>query len=445
LTNWRSAISSVMQWLYPGLRVKRWLLLSACGLAAIFLGLTLLIGPDLLAIARKILAPLMLYPRSIIYNTLLLISGLGLLLLGLQRAANAAKEVLVHDQNRPIIDVLFTKRYLERGPRLVVVGGGTGLSILLRELKEYTSNLTAVVTVTDDGGSSGRLRGELGMLPPGDIRSCLLAIADTEPLMEKLFRHRFTGGVGLEGHSFGNLFIAAMTEMFGFQEAVKRFGRVLAIRGQVFPVTLEMVQLEAEDFDGHQTRGQSALYQKKGPLKKIALDPPSVKPLPEVLAAIAGADAIILGPGSLFTSIIPNLLVNGIVEAMRNSQAVVFYICNVMTQPGETTGFSVADHVQALLDHSLPGLLDYVIVNSDFTVSRNKLQPFLEKGSSLVRPDYQRLQQQSRQIISGPFISHAMPTRHHGQRLAQIIVEQTLAGSRIHRRFGRVRKTGFTG
>jgi len=423
----KNKVSSMVQWLYPGLKVKRWLLLSACGLAAMLVGFALLMGPGLQSLTEKIYAPLLIHLQNRLYQTLLLCAGLLMLLFGLQKTAAAVKEVLARHQTRPLIDVLFTRRFLEKGPRIVVIGGGTGLSILLKGLKEYTCNLTAVVTVTDDGGSSGRLRGELGILPPGDIRSCLLALADTEPLMEKLFQHRFTGGTGLEGHSFGNLFIAAMTEMFGFQEAVKLFGQVLAIRGQVFPVTLEMVQLVSEDLEGRRFCGQSIVYQGKGPLRRVFLDPPSVKPLPEVLAAIGAADAVVLGPGSLFTSVIPNLLVEGVVEAIRNSRAMVFYVCNVMTQPGETTGFTAADHVQALLDHGMTGLIDCIIVNSDLAVPRDKLEPFLQKGSVPVRPDYKRLQQQASRLINGSFINHNMPTRHHGERLAQVIVEQTLA------------------
>lgn len=423
----KNKVGSMVQWLYPGLKVKRWLLLSACGLAAALVGFTLLVGPGLLHLAEKIHAQLLIHFQNRIYSSMLLCAGLLMLLFGLQKTAAAVKEVLARHQSRPLIEVLFTRRLLEKGPRIVVIGGGTGLSTLLKGLKEYTSNLTAVVTVTDDGGSSGRLRGELGILPPGDIRSCLLALADTEPLMEKLFQHRFTGGAGLEGHSFGNLFIAAMTEMFGFQEAVKLFGQVLAIRGQVYPVTLEMVQLLSEDVEGRRFRGQSTIYQGKGPLRRVLLDPPSIKPLPEVLAAIEEAEAIVLGPGSLFTSVIPNLLVGGVVEAIRHSRAAVFYVCNVMTQPGETTGFTAADHVQALLDHAMPGLIDCVIVNADLAVSRDKLEPFLKKGSVLVRPDYKRLRQQASRLINGPFINRNMPTRHHGQRLAQAIVEQTLA------------------
>ncbi len=427
---WKQKTDRALSWIYPGLKIKRWVLLAIFGFFGAMLGFTLLAGPQLISYIERVVEPLPDYLYSPVYSGTLLAIGLLMMGLGMQRAVAAAKEALSLSKDRHLIDLLFTKRYLQSGPRIVTIGGGTGLSNLLRELKEYTSNLTAVVTVTDDGGSSGRLRWELGIPPPGDIRSCLLSMADTESLMEKLFQHRFAAGSGLEGHSFGNLFIAAMTEMFGFQEAVKLFGEVLAIRGRVFPVTLEMVQLEAEDINGKKTQGQSVLYSKEGPLKKISLVPEDVTPLPEALAAISAADAVILGPGSLFTSIIPNLLVPGIVEALLNTPAQIFYVCNVMTQPGETTGFTAADHVKALLSHSNPGLLDYIIVNSDLSVAAENQKPFLEKGSILVSPDYHRLRSLAPGLISGSFISHGAPTRHHGPRVAQVIIEQTLDSMR---------------
>lgn len=426
MIRWHHLADSAVKWLYPGLKIKRWLLLALGGLGASLLGFTLLVGPDLY-LSGKAVASFLTSLRGTVYGAVLLALGLTMIAFGLQRATRAAGEALHFNPGGPLIDSLFIKRCLESGPRVVTIGGGTGLSVLLRELKNYTGNLTAVVTVTDDGGSSGRLRGELGMPPPGDIRSCLLALADTEPLMEKLFEHRFAGGAGLEGHSFGNLFIAAMTEMFGFQEAVKLFGQVLAIRGRVFPVTGEMVQLESEAVDGTRIRGEAVLSGGEVPLKRVSLLPPEIKPLPEVPAAIHEADAVVLGPGSLFTSIIPNLLVPGIVEALLNTPAIVFYICNVMTEPGQTNGFTAADHVQAVLEHSDRRLLDYIVVNSDLALPAEKLEPFRRRGSELVRPDYQRLRGLAGNLIGSPLISHDRVTRHNGPRLARVIVEQITA------------------
>lgn len=418
----RTLIAGMFYWLYPGLKIKRWLLLAFCGLGAALLGFLLLTGPGIFQLLKAL--PFFGGLRSSLYCALFLCGGLLAMIYGLYRAVRAAREALLSKPSQSLIEKIFTSRYLADGPRLVAIGGGTGLSTLLREMKNYTANLTAVVTVTDDGGSSGRLRHELGMLPPGDIRSCILAMADTEPLMEKLFEHRFAGGAGLAGHNFGNLFIAAMTEMFGFQEAVKLLGQVLAIRGQVYPVTLDLVQLESEDDEGERILGESVHNNFQGCLKRIALVPPAVKPLPEVLRAIADADAIILGPGSLFTSVIPNLLVPGMVEALSSSPAPVYYICNVMTQPGETAGFSATDHVRKLQEHMVPHLIDYVVVNSDLAISPVELAPYKDRGVDLVQPDYQNLRELVPRIISYPLIDRRMISRHHGPALARLLIGQ---------------------
>ena len=235
---------------------------------------------------------------------------------------------------------------------------------MLRGLKEYTSNLTAIVAVSDDGGSSGRLRDDLGMPPPGDIRNTLLALADVEPLMEELFNHRFGGGKGLAGHSFGNLLIAAMTEVTGdFETAIRASSRVLAIRGQVLPGTVESVALRAEFTDGTQIVGESSIPLQGKRVRRVSLIPPDAKPPEEALRAIAEADLIVIGPGSLYTSVLPNLLIREIADAIRRSPAPAVYVCNVMTQPGETTDYTVADHVQALIDHTGPNLFTYVLMN----------------------------------------------------------------------------------
>lgn len=419
----RTLIAGMLYWLYPGLKIKRWLLLAFCGLGAALLGFLLLTGPSLLEFFNTFL-PFFAGLHSSLCGAFFLCGGLPAILYGIYRAVRAAGEALLSKPRVSLIEKFFTSRYLADGPRVVAIGGGTGLSTLLREMKNYTANLTAVVTVADDGGSSGRLRHELGMLPPGDIRSCILAMADTEPLMEKLFEHRFTGGAGLAGHNFGNLFIAAMTEMFGFQEAVKFLGQVLAIRGQVYPVTLDLVQLESEDDYGEKILGESVHNNRQGRLKRISLVPPAVKPLPEVLRTIADADAIILGPGSLFTSVIPNLLVPGMVEALSSSPAPVYYVCNVMTQPGETTGFRASDHVRTLQEHTVPHLIDYVVVNSDLAVLPAELASYKSRGAELVQPDYQNLRKLVSRIISYPLINRRMLSRHHGPSLARLLIGQ---------------------
>ncbi len=273
------------------------------------------------------------------------------------------------------------------GPKVVTIGGGTGLSILLRGIKKYTSNITAIVTVADDGGSSGVLREDLGMLAPGDIRSCLLALANTEPTMEKLLQYRFDNG-RLKDQSFGNLFLAAMVGIYGsFEGAVREASNVLAITGKVYPMTLEDVQLYARLENGDIVQGESRIPEeviKSGnKIKEIYMNPKISNPLEETIVAISDADLIVLGPGSLYTSVIPNLLVNNIVDKIYNAKAPKVYISNVMTQPGETDGFGVLDHVQAILNHSRDDLLDYVIANIE-EVPQETLNNYITDGSTPV-------------------------------------------------------------
>ena len=252
--------------------------------------------------------------------------------------------------------------------KVVVIGGGTGLSTMLRGLKQYTSHITAIVTVGDDGGGSGKLREDLGMLPPGDIRNCILALADTEPLMEDLLQYRFTEG-SLKGQCFGNLFLAAMAGISeNFEDAVQKMSSVLAVKGKVLPVTLDDMKLVAELENGETIEGESKIPSevivRKTRIKKLAIKPIDAKPLEEAIKAINNADVIIMGPGSLYTSIIPNLLVKGIPEAICKSPAKKVYISNVMTQPGETDGFKVSNHLKVLMDYGVAGNIDYVIANN---------------------------------------------------------------------------------
>lgn len=289
--------------------------------------------------------------------------------------------------------IIDPKFMLNRGPHIVAIGGGTGLSTMLRGLKRYTSNITAVVTVADDGGGSGVLRKDLKILPPGDIRNCILALADTEPIMEQLLQYRFTKGM-LKGQNFGNLFLAAMGGISeNFEQAVKRMGDVLAVTGRVLPVTLEDVRLRAQLADGSMIYGESQIGDRPprgSQIRKVYIEPSKAKPCPDVIEAIYKADAIVLGPGSLYTSVIPNLLVEGIPDAIRKSKAVKIYVCNIMTQPGETEGYSVYDHVKALEDHTYKGIIDYCIVNSQ-PVPPHILPRYKRDGAQKVDFDAQRL------------------------------------------------------
>ena len=271
------------------------------------------------------------------------------------------------DEDRPLVEVIYQKRFLARGPRVVALGGGTGLSTLLRGLKEHTSNLTAVVTVADDGGSSGKLREQLGVPPVGDIRNCIVALADAEPLMGRLLQYRFPGDQvpeSLGGHAVGNLLIAAMTAVEGgdFEEGVRQMNRVLAVRGRVVPASATPLVLHAALSDGTEVVGQSRIAATSG-IERVWLTPEGVRAAADALAAIAEADVIVIGPGSLFTSVLPSLLLPEIRAAVLASAAPRIYVCNVATQPGETTGFDLADHVEALERHTSSGIVDIVLAN----------------------------------------------------------------------------------
>jgi len=314
----------------------------------------------------------------------------------------------------------------EAGPKIVAIGGGTGLSTMLRGLKAFSSNITAVVTVADDGGGSGVLRHELGMLPPGDIRNCILALADTEPLMEQLLQYRFKEG-NLKGQSFGNLFLAAMDGISSsFEEAVKRMSDVLAVTGRVLPVTLNDVTLCAELEDGSIVCGESQIGKhstfNKSRIKRVYLEPVDAEPLDEVIDAIYQADAVVLGPGSLYTSIIPNLLVGGICSAIKKSKALKVYVCNVMTQPSETEQYTVYDHIKALEDHSCSGIVEVCIANNSI-IPDDLREKYHMDGADQVKIDRDKITEAGIRLIEGDYASLKNNlVRHDPQKLAQAVI-----------------------
>lgn len=415
---WRSWL----KWLYPGMGVKRWALLTAVAMLLIILGIVLLLGRDLVRLFYNTITPT---------PALALAVGVSLLALGIAGAA-----VGVHRFLRSIIqgvaptavgqtaEVLYSKRLLARGPVVVAFGGGTGLSTLLRGLKEFTSNITAVVAVMDDGGSSGRLRRELDILPPGDIRNCLIALADDESRIAQLFQHRFRGG-SLNGHSLGNLVIAGLKERLGrFDLAIEELSHILNIRGQVLPATLERVDLVAEMADGGFVRGEQEIARDPRKIKRMLLSKQPVEPYKPVLEEIARAEAIVLGPGSLFTSIIPNLLVSGIAQAIARSPAKKFFVVNLMTQPGETDGFTARDHLRALSDYFDITKLDYVVVNTQ-PVPAELAEQYRREGSIPVLDDlegnnpFQVIREELLDIVE----LEGKPTiKHHPRRLARAII-----------------------
>src|SRR5690554_181317 len=313
-------------------------------------------------------------------------------------------------------------RELFNGPRIVAIGGGTGLGTILRGLKKITANLTAIVTVADDGGSSGRLREEFGILPPGDIRNCLIAMADPEPLMEQLMQYRFNGGTWLSGHNFGNLFLTAMTEITGdFERAIEATSQVLAVRGRVFPATLENVNIHAELDDGSVVNGESTIGNSKRPIRRVFLDPPEAGAVSEAVNAVHQADVVLLGPGSLYTSVIPPLLVKEITKALRETKAPKVYVCNVMTEPSETTNYSASRHLQAIIEHTGENLVDYVVANNQEVPEKSRIL-YGQDGAAPVLVDREEISRLGSVLIEAPLLHTNKLVRHNSDRLTRLLV-----------------------
>ena len=391
--------------LYPHLDLKKWSVIFSVGV-----GLT-------------IAGAISLSHRWMPGLTMCLV-GVAMITFSAVMVVRLVIKTLAPDYGDRVVETLHRRYELGLGPKIVVVGGGTGLSTLLRGLKEFTGNLTAIVTVADDGGSSGRLRKEMGVLPPGDIRNCLVALADSEPLMARLFEYRFPEGdpTGLGGHTFGNLFIATMSAITGdFEEAVKESSRVLAVRGRVLPPTLEDVILVAQCQGGDVVYGESTIGKCGARIEKVSLQPGNPHALPEAIQSISEADAIVLGPGSLFTSVIPNLLVAGIRDAIQESSAPRIYVCNVMTQPGETDCFTAADHVKAIMDHAGRGIIDYVLINLG-GIPPKLAEKYGLEGAYPVKVDRDRLKPFGIRIIEEDLVSNMDYARHDPLRLAEAVL-----------------------
>ncbi|WHH60474.1 gluconeogenesis factor YvcK family protein [Petroclostridium sp. X23] len=346
------------------------------------------------------------------------------------------KSILKNSKFKIIIDedgmgnLVYERSIAFRGPKIVAIGGGTGLSTMLRGLKKYTSNITAVVTVADDGGGSGVLRQDLGMLPPGDIRNCILALADTEPIMQRLLQYRFTDGA-LKGQSFGNLFLAAMNGISNnFEEAVKKMSDVLAVTGRVLPVTSRDIKLCAVLENGIEVCGESKIPEAKKEygcrISKVYITPDDVEALDDVIEAINEADAVMIGPGSLYTSIMPNLIVKGIAEAIRNSKALKLYVCNIMTQPGETEGYDAYEHVNTIYEHIGEGIIDYCIVNKQ-TIPDYLLGKYADDGAQAVYADTDKFKEKNIRLIEKDILQVCNGyIRHDTDELARTIVTMVL-------------------
>ncbi len=415
--------------LYPGMRIKRWFFLFAGGVVAAGFSLALLLNYRFIGLVEGSLFSVIYKLTgnyygwiSTLLGAIVLCIGLTMMFYAMRRIIRSIIDAVAPEGANRLVDIMYQKRRLEKGPSVVVIGGGTGLSTLLRGLKKQTGNLTAIVTVADDGGSSGRLREELGIVPPGDLRSCLVALADTEPLMEKLFQYRFIGAGDLTGHSFGNLFIAAMTQVVGgdVELALQESSKVLAVRGQVLPASARPVKISARMTDGTIINGESNISCANKRIQRVTMEPSDVPAVQSALNAIRDADIVVLGPGSLYTSVIPNLLVGNIVEALRNTRAMRMYVCNVMTQPGETDHYTASDHVRALFDHGGQGIVDYVLVNVE-EIASCLLDHYAREGACPVKADIDELEQMGVTVIPAQLVNESNWVRHDPERLARVI------------------------
>lgn len=411
----------IIDWLRPGIKVKRWLTFGIMGIMLITFGLAEIINKWYYAKIFRF------------FFVFLVISGILVIYIAVNQGMKSIIALInkgylnVSLDSRKLGNLIYEKRLLVKGPKIVAIGGGTGLSTMLRGLKYYTSNITAIVTVADDGGGSGDLREDLGILPPGDIRNCILALSDTEPLMEDLLQYRFKDGK-LKNQSFGNLFLAAMDGLSNnFEEAVQKMSSVLAVTGKVIPVTLDNVVLKAKLNNGVVVQGESnipeAVIQYESPIDRLFIVPEDAKALKEAVDAIMDADAIILGPGSLYTSVIPNILIKDIGSALGKTKALTIYVSNIMTQPGETDGFSVADHIRAINKHAGNKIVDYTVVNTE-EIDSELQNKYMEKTSELVEIDEDKISQLNVGIAKGDFIKIKNGfVRHDSEKLAAILVE----------------------
>jgi uncharacterized cofD-like protein len=419
----------LFQWLSPGIFVKRWLFTSYVGVVMTILGLAIWLKLTPIFWLVQLVDRLIEFLTNLVPNyfsgPIVIGCGLFLIFWSHSRYLGEISKVLRPDGGQTLLDMLWNNRRLNRGPKIVAIGGGTGLSTLLRGLKLYSANLTAIVTVADDGGSSGRLRRDFGVLPPGDIRNCIAALADEEKLLTELFQYRFEAGDGLMGHSFGNLFLTAMSEITGdLERAVAASSKVLAIRGRVLPATLSDVSLWAKLADGRTIKGESNIGGSDGQIVEIGCSPANPPALPAAIAAIQEADYIIMGPGSLYTSVISNLLVPEIAQAIAARQVPRIYVCNIMTQPGETTGYTVANHIESIDLACGQKLFDAVLVQKN-PPSAGCLQNYAEENSYPVLLDRDDVKQLGRSIFSVNVMEED-PTnrylRHNPRRLAKALI-----------------------
>ncbi len=416
--------SGITKWMYVGLHIKRWLILLVLAVAIMGLGFAYLLREFYLTYTFPewtYYATLQFIPRWA--RGLLFVSLAGSLTVfaGWRLNRSLASALVPGSSESDIVDLVYQQRTLDRGPKIVAIGGGTGLGNLLRGLKQYTGNLTAIVTVADDGGSSGRLRRNRNVIPPGDIRNCIAALAEAEPLVTELFQHRFEDrdGDAIGGHSFGNLFITAMADVTGSMErGIAETSRVLAVRGQIIPASLADVTLSARLADGGVIRGESRIPETGQPLVEVFIEPADAPAHPQAVRAIYEADLILIGPGSLYTSILPNLLVPELGKALFESKAHRIYISNVATQAGETDGYSAADHVAAIQRHmGRPDVAQVVLANSNLP---SEPLPEEWKSTPVIAPD--DADYGGARLVRLDIVDHERRYRHDGERLASAVM-----------------------
>lgn len=407
------------KWLYPGIKIKRWFFTSLAGVVVVAFGVILSVQK---------------YTFVSIFGIIWIVCGMILLVIGIGKMIVSLLTLFLPKGERELVNILYEKRYLERGPRIVTIGGGTGLSNLLFGLKNYSSNITAIVTVADSGGSSGRLREEFNIVAPGDIRNCLVALADAPALMGDLFQFRFSKDSELRGHNFGNLFLTAMVQLTDgdFERAVQETSKVLSIRGKVVPSTVQNIHLIAEYADGTITQGEAKIPNPSSSITKLTLTDRNAHPTQDALRAIAEADVIILGPGSLYTSIIPNIIIKGMSDAIANASAFKIYVCNVMTQHGETDGFSASNHVKAIVEHSNKDIMDAVIINNA-SVPNEALGPYIEQEAFPVEPDDAIIQSMGYRVLATDLLGITNFVRHDSKKLNRALI-QLIESNRIIKR-----------
>ena len=409
-----------VDWLKPGIKVKRWIIFGVLGILLIAFGFTELVTRRMYDTYYKV------------FYAFLNITGIFVIYISVTEAMKSIIVMInkgylkVSLDSQKIESLIYEKRLLVKGPKIVVIGGGTGLSTMLRGLKYYTSNITAIVTVGDDGGGSGDLREDLGMLPPGDIRNCILALADTEPLMQDLLQYRFQDG-RLKNQNFGNLFLAAMAGISdNFEDAVQKMSSVLAVTGKVLPVTLDDMQLVAQLENGNKVYGESQIpneaIKQSSKIKKLMIQPEDAEPLLEALQAIKEADAVVMGPGSLYTSVISNLLVKKISSAVRRSSALKIYISNVMTQPGETDNFTVSDHIKTLRKYGGRDIVECVIANSG-KIPKDIKEQYLNDNSIAVEVDEKEIKNLGVDLVLDNIAKIKDGTvKHDSNKLAEVLI-----------------------